>query len=165
MDARLRRGRSSVASRLNGELVRHAFLRRFVTCFYAVLDTASGAVSFTNAGHPPPMVVSPSGALARLSHGGTVLGAFEDAAFEEGRLVLAAGDRLVLFTDGITEAMRGADEEFGDERLAAAVRRPVPSSGALADQVFADVRGFAAGPLQDDATILVVTHRGGRDGI
>ena len=152
---------ASVTSRLNGALVRNTGLRRFVTCFYAVYDTASGAVAFTNAGHPPPMVVSASGEVARLSAGGTVLGAFEDAAFDEGRIVLGAGDRLVLFTDGITEAMRGADEEFGEERLAAVLRRHCSSAGALADRVFAEVRRFAAGSLQDDATILVVAGRGG----
>ena len=152
---------ASVASRLNQELVRNSGLRRFVTCFYAVYDTASRALSFTNAGHPPPMVVPAARDVFRLSDGGTVLGAFADAAFDEGRIVLGAGDRLVLFTDGITEAMRGADEEFGEERLAAALRRHAGSSATAADHVFADVHQFAAGPLQDDATLVVVTGRGG----
>lgn len=149
----------AVAARLNRELTRHAGPRRFVTCFYALFDTDSGRLDFTNAGHPAPAVISLDGSTARLSEGGMVLGAFEEAAFEEGHCVLGPGARLVVFTDGITEAMRPTDEEFGDVRIEAALRaRTGDPSAEVAAAVLAEVRRFAGGSLQDDATLLVLTR-------
>ena len=148
-----------VAARLNRELTRHAGPRRFVTCFYALFDTASGSLDFTNAGHPAAAVVAPDGSITRLSAGGMVLGAFEEATFEQGHAMLDRGARLLVFTDGITEAMRAVDEEFGDARLEAALRaRKADSSPIVAEAILAEVRCFAGGPLQDDATLLVLTR-------
>ena len=150
----------AVAERVNRELVRNAALRRFVTFFYAVYDRRAGELAFVNAGHNPPVMLRADGSIARLATGGMVLGAFDDAAYEQGHVQVASGDRLVLFTDGITEACGTNDEEFGDDRLIEALR----NSGsvdvtAVVDRIFSDVGGFRVGPVADDATVVVAAFR------
>jgi phosphoserine phosphatase RsbU/P len=146
-----------IAANVNAALVRNGGLRRFVTFFYAVYDTATRELTFANAGHNPPIVVSADGAVRRLATGGMVLGVFEGITVEQECVRLQSGDRLVLFTDGIVEAENAADEEFGDGRLLDTVvqRRSAPA-GALVEDIFADVARFAGGPLRDDATVVVL---------
>src|SRR5688572_7767020 len=107
----------SIAASVNAALVRNGGLRRFVTFFYAVYDSTTRELTFANAGHNPPMLVSADGAVRRLAAGGMVLGVFEATTVEQQSVQLQPGDRLVLFTDGIVEAENAADEEFGDARL------------------------------------------------
>jgi sigma-B regulation protein RsbU (phosphoserine phosphatase) len=146
-----------VAANVNRALCRNGGLARFVTFFYAIYDAATRRMTFTNAGHNPPLLVHANGSVERLTAGGMVLGVFEHAPFEEGVATLAPGDRVVLFTDGITEATDEADEPFGDDRLIGSVRG---RSGApvhrLVDGVFDDVAAFAAGRFADDATVAVL---------
>ena len=146
----------AVAQRVNRDLVRNGALRRFVTFFYAVYDRDAGQLAFVNAGHNPPVLLRGDGSVARLATGGMVLGAFEDAEYEQGEVAVAPGDRLVLFTDGITEACGADDDEFGDDRLIAAIRDSGTADPAtLVDRVFSDVARFRVGPIGDDATMLV----------
>jgi sigma-B regulation protein RsbU (phosphoserine phosphatase) len=147
-----------VAANVNSALVRNDGLRRFVTFFYAVYDTATRALTFANAGHNPPLVVSADGTVKRLATGGMVLGVFDTPGFEQEKVHLAPGDRVVLFTDGIVEAEDACGDEFGDDRLAdAIVQRRMASAAALVDGIFDQVTRFTAGPLQDDATIVVLS--------
>ncbi len=146
-----------VASRVNGALVRNDSLRRFVTFFYAVYDTETRDLTFANAGHNPPLVVSADGSVRRLATGGMVLGVFDAANFEQDRARLAPGDRLVLFTDGIVEAENAAGDEFGDSRLTdILMHRRAAGAPALVDGIFDQVIRFTAAPLQDDATVVVL---------
>jgi sigma-B regulation protein RsbU (phosphoserine phosphatase) len=148
----------TVATRINRELVRNAGLRRFVTFFYGVHDRAAGRLTFVNAGHNPPVLLHADGSVTRLSTGGTVLGAFEESTYEHADVAVAPGDRLVLFTDGITEACGAGDDDFGDDRLVAALREIRTADAAtLVDRVFSEVARFTGRPgqFQDDATVLV----------
>jgi sigma-B regulation protein RsbU (phosphoserine phosphatase) len=150
----------AVAERVNRELVRNAALRRFVTFFYAVYDRRAGQLAFVNAGHNPPVMLRADGSIARLATGGMVLGAFEDAAYEQGIVEVASGDRLVMFTDGITEACGADDEEFGDDRLIEALRTSGSADvAAVVDRIFSDVGRFRVGPVADDATVVVAAFR------
>jgi sigma-B regulation protein RsbU (phosphoserine phosphatase) len=145
-----------VVSSANRALCRHGDLRRFVTLFYAVYNASTRLLRYTNAGHNPPFVVCRDGSFARLSTGGMVTGIFSDVCYEEGEVVLDPGDRLVLFTDGITEARSRAGAEFGDEGLLHAVMsRRHADAAALVDGIFQDVSAFTGGALEDDATALV----------
>ena len=128
---------------------------RFATLVYGVIS-ADGAFSYTNAGHNPPVVLTPKGAL-RLTSGGPILGAFQRAKFDEDRVALAAGDTVVLFTDGVTEARSAGDEEFGDERLLKALAAGASAAPAmLLTRTFAAVRDFCGGAEQsDDVTVAV----------
>jgi phosphoserine phosphatase RsbU/P len=150
----------TVAARVNRELLRNASLRRFVTFFYAVYDSHARQLTFVNAGHNPPVLLRVDGSVTRLTTGGTVLGAFEESVYEEGIVPIASGDRLVLFTDGITEACGDTDDEFGDDRLLDAVRGGATDGPtALVDRIFNAVTTFQAGPLADDATVLVAAFQ------
>lgn len=132
----------------------------FVTCFYGVLDTRTGLLEFCNAGHNPPMLLHGNGHVEPTElAGGFMLGAFAGAAYRAGQLQLGPGDTLVLFTDGVTEATDVADEQYGDERLAACLAQHVGASAEdLVRAVVGDVLQFAAGaPPFDDTTVLAIT--------
>jgi sigma-B regulation protein RsbU (phosphoserine phosphatase) len=130
---------------------------RFISFCYCVLDSESGVVTYTNAGHYLPMLVRCDWSVERLDAGGPVLGVIADAAYEQASLVIGPGDRLVLFTDGITEARNADDEEFGEPRLQAAlVQHRASNAPALQARVTDAVAGFIGGPPQDDATLIVL---------
>jgi len=130
---------------------------RFISFFYCMLDATSGVLTYTNAGHYLPMLVRADGSIERLGEGGPVLGVIADAEYEQARVGLGTGDRLVLFTDGLTEARNGADEEFGEARLLdAAIQHRACSAPALQARLADAVATFTGGRLQDDATLIVL---------
>jgi phosphoserine phosphatase RsbU/P len=90
---------------------------RFTTAFLAEYDPASRALTYINAGHNAPILRRSSGAVERLSNGGLPLGMWADKTYESGNLTLQPGDWLVIFTDGVVEAVNQRDEEYGEERL------------------------------------------------
>jgi sigma-B regulation protein RsbU (phosphoserine phosphatase) len=129
---------------------------RFISFCYCVLDTAEGILTYSNAGHYPPAVVRANGTIERLDRGGPVFGVIADAEYEQAEIALQPGDRLVLYTDGLTEARDAAGEEFGEARLLeAAVRHRDCSAPALQARLAADVAAFTGARLQDDATLIV----------
>jgi sigma-B regulation protein RsbU (phosphoserine phosphatase) len=130
---------------------------RFISFFYCVIDTADGTLTFSNAGHYLPIVVHADGSVSRLTEGGPVLGVFADAVYEQGRVPVTSGDRVILFTDGVTEARNEQDEEYGEDRLvAASVANRCCSAPALQARLAEEVAAFAGDHLQDDATLIVV---------
>jgi phosphoserine phosphatase RsbU/P len=130
---------------------------RFISFFYCRIDTTLGIVTYSNAGHYLPIVVHQDGSVDRLTEGGPVLGVFSDAAYEQGQIQIASGDRIVLFTDGVTEARNGNDEEFGEDRLVeAAVSNRACSAPALEARLSQCVSEFSGDQRQDDATLIVV---------
>jgi sigma-B regulation protein RsbU (phosphoserine phosphatase) len=149
---------AEVCARLDRTLGRRLGADRFVSFVYAVLDRAAGTLVYSNAGHPAPLLMS-RGAVRRLARGGPVLGLVANARYEEEALTLEAGDRLVMFTDGIVEASPDGPggEELGDRRLIAHVDRWRDAPAAQAAQAILELaRGFAGGTLADDATAVVV---------
>lgn len=130
---------------------------RFISFFYCKIDTALGLLTYTNAGHYLPIVVHADGSVSRLAEGGPVLGVFCDATYEQAHLQIMSGDRIVLFTDGVTEARNSADEEYGEDRLvAAAIANRACSAPALEARLTQDVNHFSGGHLHDDATLIVL---------
>ena len=130
---------------------------RFISFFYCVVDAAAGVLTYTNAGHYLPMLIRPDGSVERLGCGGPVLGVLGDAEYEQAHVSIGAGDRVVLYTDGLTEARSVDDEEFGEERLLeAAVAHRVCSAPALQARLTAEVASFTGGRFQDDATLIVL---------
>jgi sigma-B regulation protein RsbU (phosphoserine phosphatase) len=129
---------------------------RFISFFYAVLDAAHGVLTYANAGHYLPALVRADGSVERLGAGGPVLGVIAGAEYEQAQVLLAPGDRLVIFTDGLTEARNADDDEFGETRLIdAAVRHRACSAPALQARLVDAVAAFTGGRLQDDATLIV----------
>jgi len=134
----------------------------FVTVFYGVLDPTTGVLSYANAGHNPPYRVSPDGHCETLPHtGGIALGVMPDFEFQQHALTLRPGERLVLYTDGVTEAINPDNEEFGVRRLEILLHRvhQLPPA-ALIQRVLADVVVFAdSAPQADDITLLALAYR------
>ena len=129
---------------------------RFITFFYATLDVASHRLRYTNAGHNAPVLVHLDGSYERLETGGLVLGVDPKTGYEQGELDLAAGDRLVLFTDGVTEAVNAKGEEYGEQRLLhLLIESRHVGATALQEAVVDSVRRFSDGRLKDDSTVVV----------
>jgi sigma-B regulation protein RsbU (phosphoserine phosphatase) len=147
----------SVAAGVNRLVCRNVNLSTLITFFYAVIDCATDTVTFTNAGHNPPILMRSDGSIERLAAGGTVLGLSAETSFDRGTATLRPGDRLVLFTDGITEAERADEAEFGDDRLIEALQslRHL-SARELVESLIAEVREFTGGAFRDDATLVCV---------
>jgi sigma-B regulation protein RsbU (phosphoserine phosphatase) len=143
--------------RLNKNLCHDSRSGQFVSLFCGVLDPARRIVSYTNAGHNPPLIIR-GGRAEPLEKGGMVLGADLGEDYEQADVPLRRGDLLVLYTDGVTEALNDKGEIFGLKRLLHLVRR-VGDAGAdeIVKRVFATVREFAAGaPQSDDISLIVL---------
>jgi phosphoserine phosphatase RsbU/P len=133
---------------------------RFVTLFYAELDPESGAVSFLNAGHNPPLIVHAAGTVEQLASGGLPLGIKADADYREGRTTLQLGDVLVIYSDGVTEAASPNGEEFGPTRLYEVVSRNVDASAAgIRDRIESALTKFSQGTQAADDITLVIVKR------
>lgn len=133
---------------------------RFVTLFYAELDPESGALSFLNAGHNPPLIVHSAGTVEQLASGGLPLGIKRDADYREGRTQLQLGDVLVIYSDGVTEAASPTGEEFGPTRLYEVVSRNVDSSAAgIRDRIESALTKFSQGTQAADDITLVIVKR------
>jgi sigma-B regulation protein RsbU (phosphoserine phosphatase) len=149
--------------RVNGRLCLDNRSEMFVTVFYAILDTRSGSVEYSNGGHNPPYVLRRSGAVEPLPRtGDMVLGAIGDVPYRSKSVRLEPGDRLLLYTDGVTEAMDSSDALFGDERLSSYLERAdgAPPEPLIAGLVQA-VKEFAGERSQsDDLTALAVHYLG-----
>lgn len=157
VEAETRDSPAAILSRLNRRLVARRLEGRFVTLAYAVLSS-DGWLVYANAGHNPPALLTRNG-VQPLACGGTILGAIETATFEEAAIPVGAGDTLVMYTDGVTEARNPAGDEFGDERFAASLRDHADGTpSALMDAIFADVRTFAAGAEPADDITVAVTR-------
>jgi sigma-B regulation protein RsbU (phosphoserine phosphatase) len=145
---------------LNQGLFRRRIESRFLTAFCGILG-ADGSLVYSNAGHNAPFLIS-KGGVRRLETGGLVLGIFEHSAYEEEALTLAPGDVVIAFSDGVSEALNQAGDEYSDDRLLAAVmanRQRTPQE--LLDALLADVRKFAGGATpNDDITMVVVRYDG-----
>jgi sigma-B regulation protein RsbU (phosphoserine phosphatase) len=134
--------------------------KSYVTLFYALYDDARRRLTYVNAGHNAPMLFR-SGNVHRLEKGGTVVGLFPVAPYEQEVLDLEVGDLLVCFTDGVTEALNGGGEEWGEERLADFILRRLDCPvGELCAAVLNEVEAFATGaPQHDDQTLVVMRVR------
>jgi phosphoserine phosphatase RsbU/P len=130
---------------------------RYATFFYGQYEPATRLLTYVNGGHNPPMVFR-NGEVLRLEEGGPVVGLFKPSRYTQATVTLAAGDIIVLFTDGISEAMNSADEEWDEARLMESVRACRDRSAVeMIDCLIRDADAFVAGaPQHDDMTIMIV---------
>jgi sigma-B regulation protein RsbU (phosphoserine phosphatase) len=148
---------SELCWKLNKLMCGNTPLRKFITCFYSELNIATRKLTFTNAGHNPPMLMRRDGECIRLEEGGRVIGAFCDSTFTQQEIQLYEGDKLLLFTDGVTEARNAAGDEFGDERLQECLRAYAGRNAAeLRTLILDEVTEFCDGNFDDDATLMVL---------
>ena len=147
-------------SAVNKYLAENIPPNRFVTLFYAELDPESGAVSFLNAGHNPPLIIHAAGTVEQLASGGLPLGIRADADYREGRTHMQRGDVLVIYSDGVTEAASPSGEEFGPTRLYEVVSRNVDASAAgIRDRIESALTKFSQGTKAADDITLVIVKR------
>jgi len=150
---------ASIVTRINNELARDNDASMFVTIFLAIYDIHSGCLTYTNAGHNPPFIKRADGAIESVNDlHGPVAGAVEELAYKESQLQLRAGDTLLLYTDGVSEAMNSDDELFGEQRISSLLQRAdVGDAESLCSELLAEVDSFAGDAEQsDDITLLAL---------
>jgi len=128
---------------------------RFVTMIYAIIDSASKSIVFSNAGHLPPIFIDSNDLRFLDSDSGLPLG-IQDGSFAEQRVEMSSGSRLLLYSDGITEAMNSVSEEYGDERLKEHMTNPAASIQSLLDSVNVFLNGS---PASDDMTVVMIKSK------
>lgn len=147
---------SQAVDRLNRQLYANTPEEKYVTFFFAVYDDRTRRLSYTNAGHLPPLLFR-DGKVERLRIGGTVVGLFPSAAYEVGEILLQPADLLLAYTDGITEPENSYGEEFGEVRLLEVVKGMLSAPPeAVAAEIYRCVNDWTGSPqLQDDMTLLL----------
>lgn len=153
---------SECLSLVNSLLCKDNISSMFVTVFYGILNISTGELEYVNAGHNPPYVISDSGVKAVEMTGGMVLGVFDDMDYQSKILQLNPGERLFLYTDGVTEANDINNELLGEERLekflSSRSNSPIED---IVREAFHEVNTFASGmPQFDDVTILAILYNG-----
>jgi sigma-B regulation protein RsbU (phosphoserine phosphatase) len=146
-----------LCARVNSVVCANIAAEKFVTLFYGVLDAEQKTMKYTSAGHPRPILKNASGRVTQLDNGGAVLGVFPNWKYEDSVVQLVPGDRLVLFTDGITEAAKADGEQFGEEGLLQVVKRLADEPlSKLNAELLTEVKTFCDSHLQDDATLITI---------
>ncbi|HOF05811.1 MAG TPA: SpoIIE family protein phosphatase [Syntrophales bacterium] len=136
---------------------------KFFTMVYGVISLREGLLTYSSAGHPPPVLIGSGRPCELLVRGGPIIGLGGILPFEEGTVVLSPGDKLVVYTDGVSDCRRTPGEVYGEERfyrfLAAVKDRPV---GVMMEKIVGEIDSFLAGQSpQDDITLLGIEYRGG----
>ena len=131
---------------------------RFTTAFLAELDPETRTLTYINAGHNQPMLCRKSGALERLDAGGLPIGIRAEASYQSGSVVLAPGDWLVIFTDGVVEAMNTRGDEYGEPRLLGAIATSSNETpGEMMQRIMTDLDIFVGNtPQHDDVTCMLL---------
>jgi len=130
---------------------------RLISLFYAIVDLETRTLTYTNAGQNAPLLVRRDGSFHRLTEGGPPFGAVEDWAYEQSEIALEAEDRMLLYTDGISEARAKDGEEFGEERLLSLLRENRARSAAEIQRSILEAVGWSSGRVfEDDATLVVL---------
>jgi sigma-B regulation protein RsbU (phosphoserine phosphatase) len=150
---------AALTSRVNDLMCENTGGNKFVTFFWGILDPGQRTLRYVNAGHNYPYLMHANGTCDRLDKGGMILGIIRDTTvYDEGLVPLVPGDLLVMFTDGVSEAMSADQEEYGEERLEGVIRS-VHSAAAreVMDAIHKDVLRHTRGaPQSDDLTMMIL---------
>jgi sigma-B regulation protein RsbU (phosphoserine phosphatase) len=148
---------------VNAHLQQRNDAEMFVTLVYGILDTRTGRLQYSNAGHTPPYWLTQGEVRALDQVGSPMVGVFQDLSFAQGELSLRPGDGLVLYTDGVTEALDVRREQFSPERLESVLRQGNGwSAGTMVHGVVDAVRQFAGeAPQSDDIAVLAIRYQPG----
>jgi FixJ family two-component response regulator len=147
---------AEMCSRLNASICELDLNGRFISLVYGVLDRESRRFSYCNAGHNPPLLMRPEG-VTQLCAGGRILG-FNESNYASETIQLRSGDRLVFYTDGITETRNSQGEEFGISRLIeTAARHRTQAATELKQELLDAARQHGNGHFEDDATVIVMS--------
>ena len=146
----------ALCGKLHGVISNNVAQEKFVTFCYCTIDAGENRLSYASAGHCPPLLLRGTGEVLSLKEGGTPLGILPGKEYRDTEVQLEAGDRLILYTDGLTEAMNAEDEEFGEGRLVELGRENRELSAAeMVEVIRKEVSGYSGGSFQDDFTLVV----------
>ncbi len=150
----------TVFNEVNHRLLTHLEGRQFITCFYGILDPQSGRLTYTNAGHPPPLLLRKNKAVEKLELTGPPLGVLEEGVWEPVNLTLQPGESLILYTDGITDTNNTNGTLFGLKRLTTLVTKQAGKSAqSILDALLAEIDQYMQDEIQFDDTAVIVVHR------
>jgi sigma-B regulation protein RsbU (phosphoserine phosphatase) len=148
---------AAVLGVVNRQLHTSSLADRFATLFYGVFDPATRTMRYANAGHNPPLVIRPDGTSISLGTAGLPLGLFPDSIYEEATFQLHPGDKVIAYTDGVSEAAGPSGEEWGVEGIRkAVVESKAQHAHELVDAISTSLDQFSSGRQTDDATVLVL---------
>ncbi|UCE05623.1 MAG: SpoIIE family protein phosphatase, partial [bacterium] len=149
---------AEVMKKINNQIANTTSSEKFATFFYGILDSKKLTFTFSNAGHNYPIIKKRSGQYCHLTDGGLVIGVKPDFDYNQTRINLSAGDTLVFYTDGITEALNPEIEEFGEQKLLdIIVNYPYGSAEELRNHIYEEMISFTKGESQyDDLTLIVL---------
>ncbi|MDZ7376581.1 MAG: SpoIIE family protein phosphatase [candidate division KSB1 bacterium] len=152
---------TEVAYKINNLIFKNTHYDKFITFFFGILDINENSFTYVNAGHNPPIWLRHDGRIARLEKGGIILGMMPNLSYQQETILLEHGDWIVMYTDGVSEAVNAADEEFEEQRLIEVIRaNRAHSASAMKEQILSSVREFTIGqPQRDDITLLCMVHR------
>jgi phosphoserine phosphatase RsbU/P len=145
--------------RVNNIITSNTGNEKFITFFWGILDPVRKTYRYVNAGHNPPYVLRADGRIEQLTEGGLILGVMQTLMpYQEGEVTLGEGDAVVLYTDGVSEAMNLQGEDYGDERLEQFVRSLRHTTARdIIDALRGELASYTAGaPQSDDITIVVL---------
>ncbi|RMF64899.1 MAG: hypothetical protein D6743_08725 [Calditrichaeota bacterium] len=147
-----------VTARINNLIHRNTGFDKFITFFFGILDLAEKSFVSVNAGHNPPYLFHADGTFQTLQEGGLILGMMPNVSYVSESVTLVPGDCLVMFTDGVSEAMNAEEEEFEEKRIEACVRATLERSAEeILNHLIESVKAFSAGlPQMDDITSLII---------
>jgi serine phosphatase RsbU (regulator of sigma subunit) len=153
-------GPATAVAAMNKALCRRGLESRFVTLMFGIVS-ADGQLTYCNAGHNPPIVIGTRG-LRHLEAGGPVVGLLEFAPYGQETVRLESGDTIIVFSDGVSEALSTSGEEFGDARLQAIAEDTGQATAqTIVDRIVTEVRTFTKGaPQSDDITVMVIRYLG-----
>ncbi len=150
---------SALLTRINSELARENPQFMFATVWFGVLDLRTGSVKFANGGHNFPFVISDGSTVQVQEVHGPLVGPIKGASWQQGTLQIGIDDKLVVYSDGVTEAMDPSDEQFGDDRLEAILsEHPELSPVELTAEIVDNVIDWEQGDRSDDVTVLVLEY-------
>jgi len=148
---------AAVLGAVNREVHASSLPNRYATLFYGVFDQATRALQYVNAGHNPPMVIRRDRSVVRLESGGPPVGMFPNWTYEEGTVQLNPGELVLAYTDGVTEAVNPAGEEWGEEGLLrAGAEHDAENADEMVEGIFRSMDEFSPGRQTDDATVIVL---------
>ncbi|MBW7888744.1 MAG: PP2C family protein-serine/threonine phosphatase [Bacteroidetes bacterium] len=147
-------------ARINDIIFENTTPDKFITFFLGLLNSETKEFSYVNAGHNPPFVLRANGSIERLTEGGIILGIMKAMIpYKEGKIILEQGDSVILFTDGVSEAMNSNGEEYTEEKLEEIIRGfRHYSAGKILSSITHEITSYTIGaPQSDDITLMVFT--------
>lgn len=151
---------SELMKLLNAQLSEFTRKKDFVTAFYGILDLQNHSFDYTNCGHNPPLLFRTNGNVETLDKGGPSLCIVESPEFRRGKVELDAGDRMVFYTDGVTEIFNNNSEEFGLDRLKGVIEStPNTTASVLLDNIVSETKNFSQSEFYRDDYTLVIVNR------